>query len=138
MYLAQPAKKAEISHNDLRQHIDDEGNPLQYANLRPRNLPANGMMIMLSRSCSCSKLASHSFCASDKSASESESRMLLEIDGRESTSSLSEGAMSGMMKDPDELVMVDMSDMASVAAFEARNGVDGCAASIRFADFGRG
>lgn len=77
------------------------------------------MMIMVSRSCSCSRLASHSFCASDGSASESESRMLLEMEGSESTSSSrseEEAAVSGMTKDEEmeALVMLDedMSDMA--------------------------
>ena len=90
------------------------GDILQYANFRPRNLPAKGIIIMVSKSCSCSKLSSHSFCASEYSGSES--RMLLEMEGRESTSSLSEAGASGMTKDSDELVMVDRLDMAALIA----------------------
>jgi hypothetical protein len=59
--------------------------------LRPRYFPAKGTITMVSISWSCSKLASHSFCASD-SASSSESRMPLEMEGRDSTSSFSEEA----------------------------------------------
>jgi len=63
------------------------------------------MMIMVNSSCSCSRLASHSFCASD--ASSSESRILLEMEGRESMSDEEEEATeeerprgtSGMTKD---------------------------------------
>jgi hypothetical protein len=54
---------------------------------------------MASRSWSCSRLASHSLCASDSLLS-SELRTPLEMDGRESTSSLSvDGALSEMTKD---------------------------------------
>ena len=85
---------------------------------------------MVSRSCSCSKLASHSLCASDSSGSES--RMLLEIDGNESTSSSrseEDCGAEGSTKDddtealdrvdidmPDEdMLDADMSDMAGGA-----------------------
>lgn len=67
------------------------------------------MMIMVSSNCSCSRLASHSRCASDESASD-ESRMLLEMDGSESTSSSSwsgDSARSATTNDSVELVMAD-------------------------------
>ena len=69
---------------------------------------------MVSRSCSCSKLSSHSFCASDSSSSESGSRMLLEMDGTDSTSSSSlsdECDMSEMTNDSEVVPSImDMTD----------------------------
>merc|ERR1712176_386707 len=67
---------------------------LQYANLRPKYLPANGTMIKVRSICSCSRLRSHSSCASS-----SESSTLLDIEGSESTSSFSEGDISWMIKE---------------------------------------
>lgn len=69
---------------------------------------------MVSKSCSCSKLSSHSFCASEPSSSESGSRMLLEMDGTDSTSSLSDECDISEMTNDSEVVpsVMDMIDTA--------------------------
>lgn len=126
MYLAQPTGQTRVSMYSYR-NLYHAKNLLQYANFRPRNLPAKGMIIMVSRSCSCSRLASHSRCASDKSVSESESRMLLEMEGSESISSSrseEERDTSGIMKeeDADGLVMPDEDVLAIAQASLGKGG----------------
>lgn len=61
-------------------------------------MPAKGIKTIVRSSCNCSRLASHSRCASDPV---SESSALLDIDGNESTSSslYEDAERSGMMND---------------------------------------